>query len=152
MAAAIIAAKEYDMKRVTQTILGAEKGDCFRACLASILERDDVPNCHGEQNVNWIFQYDKYLKRFNLHLFWCQVGAAPAPKGYSILSVKSVMLENAYHAVVLYQNRAGVAKVIWNPNPIDPRGCEIPDEDWRLYYVLVSLNPAKLVYNSREGE
>lgn len=57
---------------VTQTVLG-EGGNCFSACLASILEMgiDEVPNFHGE----------------NVEDYWVSAKAWLAKQGWGIVSL-----------------------------------------------------------------
>ena len=50
------------MKPVHQTILHAPRGNCFSACLASLLEVgcDDVPNIH-DFGDEWFYPLNKWL-------------------------------------------------------------------------------------------
>ena len=72
------------------------------------------------------------------------------PYGYCILSVKSALFPGKLHAVVLYQTPEGVATVVWNPNPQDPRGVGIPVEDWVEIDVLAVIDPSKLLAAAEE--
>jgi len=102
------------MKPVKQTILG-ETGNCFAACVASILECElnDVPKIkfwkHGN---NWQIPFNKWLKSKGL----CYV---PIKGGFDFkkdVYYISCMLENKnpvnYHAVV---SRKG--KIVHDPFP-----------------------------------
>lgn len=56
------------MKPVFQTVFGKPNGNCFAACIASILEMDlaDVPNfCKGD-NPEWMFDLNEWLYQFGL--------------------------------------------------------------------------------------
>ena len=130
------------MKRVMQKVVNDKDGDCFAACLATILECD-VPNFHTDASAHMRDHYDTWLAPQNLQLVWFTFGSAPVPKGYSILSVKSAMFKDAMHAVVFHQDEEGSGHIIHNPNPFDPRGIEIPVEDWRFFDVVALRNPAQ---------
>ena len=135
------------MKGVYQTIIDNEKGDCFRACLASIMELPikTVPNNHESKQAQFFF-YNNWLKQFNLQLAFIQFGSMPLPEGCFILSVKSVMFPNCTHAVIGKEDKeTGIAEIVWNPNPNDMRGLEIPVEQWGVFYVLAVIKPELLV-------
>lgn len=56
------------MKPVYQTVFGKPNGNCFQACVASILEMDldDVPHvCKGD-NPEWMYDLNKWLLQFGL--------------------------------------------------------------------------------------
>jgi hypothetical protein len=52
------------MKPVTQTIFNAVRGNCFAACLASLLEVeiDQVPNIHDMDGDDWFYPLNRWLK------------------------------------------------------------------------------------------
>lgn len=52
------------MKPVTQTKFGGEEGNCFAACVASVLELsiDDVPNFCGLYGPEWFIKFDEWLR------------------------------------------------------------------------------------------
>lgn len=57
-----------ELKPVYQTIFGKTNGNCFAACIASILEMDleDVPHfCRGD-NPEWMFDLNEWLYQFGL--------------------------------------------------------------------------------------
>lgn len=84
------------MKPVYQTIFGKPDGNCFAACIASILEMDleEVPNfCKGD-NPRWMFDLNEWLHQFGLGALtvsfhdeipltmgWCCVGGYGGPEG-----------------------------------------------------------------------
>lgn len=55
------------MKKVFQTLFGEEKGNCFQAAVASILEMDleQVPHfCKDNPNDDWYFAFVDWLRSF----------------------------------------------------------------------------------------
>lgn len=121
------------MKPVTQTIFNAERGDCFAACLASILELelDEVPNFHGE---NWLFRYNRWLKPFNLVLYDVTFpkGTNQHPVGYSILAGTSPRYAPALHAVVCLDGT-----IVHDPHPNGE-----PVLDRKCYTIIALRDPA----------
>ncbi len=107
------------MKPVTQTILTAPGGDCFPACLASILELplDMVPNFQGN---DWQLRYHEWLRPFGLAMLTTDIPADEQIKqfravvlpGYTILAVDSPRFAPLLHAVV-----ARDGAVVWDPHP-----------------------------------
>jgi hypothetical protein len=131
------------MKPVSQTIIDSEKGDCFRACLASLLELpiEQVPNNHETKQVQFDF-YNDWLRPFNLQLAFIRFGAMPLPQGHFILVVKSACFKNCTHTVIAKENEETcVAEIVWNPNPKDSRGNNIPADEWSYFYVLAVIDP-----------
>ena len=134
------------MKPVFQKIISADIGDCFSACIASILEASfDVPNFHSDEHSSWLMKWNNWLEPINLQLVWFPFGFEPMPNGYAILSVSSALFPEMTHAVVWYQGKDGKGKIIHNPNPSDPRRNNISFDDYRLIYVLGVLDPSKSV-------
>lgn len=126
------------MKPVEQTKIGME-GNCFSACVASILELpiEQVPE-YTEEAGGWFFRWQAWLKerglRFRIipHANQGQIGYEP-PAGWAIMNVKSLTLPGELHSVVSF---AGEMK--WNPHPERENG--IGDAvDW---YVFECLDPA----------
>jgi hypothetical protein len=109
----LLSSKSKKLKPVLQTLEYPE-GNCFGACLASILELsiDDVPNHHG---FNWYNRYEEWLYRnfrckplyweedelpdFNLLAWW-------------IAEVESPRNKDIKHSVVFYRN-----EFRWDPYP-----------------------------------
>jgi hypothetical protein len=85
--------------KVTQTITTPGNGNCFAACVASILEcdLDRLPNPHGD---NWFGQWHEFLKPHGLRMlgknnslyYW---------ESYWIGLVDSLNNEGRGHAVVM---------------------------------------------------
>lgn len=131
------------MKPVSQTIIDSEKGDCFRACLASLMELpiEQVPNNHESKQVQFDF-YNYWLRQFNLQLAFIRFGQMPLPRGYFILCVKSACFPNCTHVVIAKENEeTGIAEIVWNPNPKDERENDVPATDWSYFYVLAVIDP-----------
>lgn len=130
---------------VTQRLIDRTRGDCFSACLASILEVPEVPCFHMEEHKDTWTQYNEWLAPYNLQLVSFRFGSVPPPYGYSILAVRSALYPEVTHAVVyFYDPRTGIGGVVWNPNPLDPRGCDIPTSEFRRYHVLALVDPAQV--------
>jgi hypothetical protein len=127
------------MVPIDQTITGPEDGNCFAACLASILELpiEQVPNiCHlGE---DWLTDCNKWLRRFG---FWMvpmliegvnmqtQEREPWKPEGWHIIAGDNQNGDR--HAVVGYNGRT-----MFDPNP-NRKGLKNITE----YYVFVSRCP-----------
>lgn len=88
------------MKPITQTLRGGPnvephlRGDCFRACIASILElgHEDLPNPHDADH--WFDAWQEALAPYGLRLIEWEVSAEPELwfEGYWIASVPSLNL------------------------------------------------------------
>lgn len=74
---------------IDQTKFGKGEGNCFQACVASLLELrlDLVPHfCEGE-NDNWYMDLEEWLKGYNLAPLMVQVKGCPSlDHVYSIAS------------------------------------------------------------------
>ena len=132
------------MKPVKQKVIDAKEGDCLGACIASILEIDEYPNFHTTKSGSWLDNWNKYLGDFNLQIIEYPLGSFPVPNGYAILAVKSALFEGVRHAVVFHGD-GYFGKVIHNPNPDDPRGVEISNEDWLSFKVFALVDPSQAV-------
>lgn len=128
------------VKPQTQTIFGSENGNCFAACLASILELpvDEVPNfCETE---DWVERTNKWLE----------------PRGLFFLAVGIPEEE----AVLLHLNRAGYHVIIGEgprncPHSVvgfagrmvhDPHPSGAGLERNLEYGFLIPLNPSRLPF------
>ena len=116
------------MKLVTQTKLG-DKGNCFQACLASILELDidSIPvweaNCWQEQVENWLEQFGIRMVVLNGPLDGAiGIATGEGPRGRR-------------HAVVWYKGC-----IIWDPYPSRAGLAEEPTE----YCYLLPEDPVML--------
>lgn len=107
------------MKPVYQTILTAPGGNCWHACIASILEipLETIPNIQQgpeETDGDWYARWQAWLQPFNVQILsWPFVGLSEGwyPRGYSIIGTKPPGWD-WLHAVVALDG-----KPIWNPMP-----------------------------------
>lgn len=118
---------------VEQTYLAPPEGNCFAACVASILELgiNDVPNYHSEE---WFQQWNEWLKPRGLMLltFAIQPGNTWRPAGFSIIGAKSPR-GDWIHAVV-----ARDGQVVWDPHPQRDMGLG----EWVDWTIFQALDPA----------
>lgn len=125
---------------VTQTITEKGRGNCFAACIASLLhlECDEVPNFVVDYDENWLYECGEWLKQRGYSLlvadpkaqFWLATGVL------CVASVKSKRFEGGRHAVVVELNY-GDAKLIHDPHP----SRDGYDGDPFYYYFLLSTGP-----------
>lgn len=98
------------MKKYDQLISGDVDGDCFRACMATVLQIpiDTLPNWHDNQ---WFLKWDKWLHERGLgitvHSSYFGVD------GLWIASVKSQNYEDITHAIVMNDE-----DVFHDPSPL----------------------------------
>ena len=82
-----------------QLVCDKEKGDCFRACLTSILELPNdskLPNC---DQTDWLSRWHTFLYDFGLTLNYEQKSCWRL--GYWIANVKSKNFADTTHAIVM---------------------------------------------------
>jgi hypothetical protein len=121
---------------VEQTKLIYPDGNCFPACIASILEipLDDVPCFHGE---NWLERYNEWLKDKNLCLinvlYLNAEGQPNVPPGYSILAADSPR-GDYLHAVVCLNG-----EVVFDPHPQRDMGIR----EKREFSLFIVLDPRR---------
>lgn len=96
-------------------------GDCFNACISSILEKpiEECSDIFPNTAKNWYREWQKWLKQKGYYLDTCSKDTPP--KGYSIISgeTERIYPENhekaglsIYHAVVALDGQQ-----IWDPYP-----------------------------------
>jgi hypothetical protein len=133
------------MKPVNQKVISPTAGDCFDACMVSILELDEAPEW-AERTSQYI-RWNQWLAAKNMQLVYYASGSHPAPAGYFVLSVNSAVFVGKKHAVVgrggAWTSDTWITEVVHNPNPQDPRGVNIPVEDWIGFSVIALVDPAK---------
>lgn len=111
------------MRPIQQTIIGPQ-GNCYAACVASILEIDihtlPVPREEEQGIEGWRL----YMGRLNGQLIrdyniWIQNNLTfgednsyPYLPGYHICSIRSPRVDGSLHAVV-----AKDGKIVWDPHP-----------------------------------
>lgn len=128
------------MKPVEQTILHPPDGNCFAACVASILELpiEAVPNFRTEGD-GWWREWQQWLAERNLaFLGWPsdELGGdqvrADTLRGYSICTVRYELPNGGLNHSVVALN----GETVWNPHPL--RGTRKPDSivDWIVFRVL----------------
>lgn len=108
------------MKPVDQTIFGPELGNCFAACVASVLELplEDVPNfCEGGDH-GWFDRLRAWLRPRGLWALTCKLGGKPGasdggwyPEGLHIAGGQSPR-HACLHAVVARGN-----EIVHDPHP-----------------------------------
>lgn len=123
---------------VDQTLMHSDTqfGNCFAACIASILELDieDVPNF--SESITWLWEVNDWLKQYGLYyldfnLYDDMRSEISVYFGYHILTGDS--LRGCRHSVV-----AKAGKMIHDPHP--SRDGLIGDKFG--YGFIISLNPS----------
>lgn len=127
------------MKPVYQTIFNATEGNCFSACLASVLELpiEDVPNFCANPSPHWFADVRSWLNPFGLDAVNISVSdlSVYEARGYYLLGGTST--RGPYlHSVVAYN---GV--VVHDPNPKGD-GVLLPPYDVTVFIHLLE-NPPK---------
>lgn len=139
------------MREVEQTRFGgpsdeiSEAGNCFAACLASLLEVD-IDMLPDKPFVEAYFElYDLWLAECNLGIICMQHDWSRCTfPGYLIAGCESAFYadqveEGGGHVVIVKDG-----KVVWNPSPKDIRPLEeIERKLDGFIYVLYPLDPAK---------
>lgn len=120
---------------VTQTDTSFTTGNCFAACLASVLELplEQVPNFMDE-GTGWYDRYNDWLAGRNLRIFTYRGDLKP-PTGYAILGAGSPRF-NGMHAVVTHNG-----EIVWDPHPQSEMGVG----EWIDWTLIIPLDPAKPV-------
>ena len=131
------------MKAVNQSVVSDKNGNCHAACLACLLElpMESMPDFFVDTPPNAYQRRTDWLQERGFQEAYFLVGSFPPPHGWAILSVKSATFPGSLHSVVWDGERTGWGKIVHNPNPQDPRGIEIPNEDWVGFWVLAPLDP-----------
>ncbi len=132
---------------VTQTLLSPPDGNCFAACVASILELpiDAVPNYHSDDWFEcwqeWLYPYNLALDIWTHNPEWTERERRWwTPRGYAILSTRPPGCGWEHCTVALD------GKPVWNPMP--GYGKRIGDigkwVDWTVFRVLDPRRPVPL--------
>ena len=90
------------MKKYRQLVTSNKIGDCFRACMATLLQLpiEVLPNDHSPY---WHFNWDRYLEQFGLILSPDVHSKGPIwQEQLWIASVPSLNYENGSHAIVMH--------------------------------------------------
>ena len=113
-----------------------ERGNCYAACVASILELplDATPDLDDWSDDNWYGWLLWYRSRglYPLHV----VGPPTDFPGYSIGTVGSPTWEGYKHAVVCYQGEP-VFDPLWSPK------CSLDSYRVEQYEILVPFDPSR---------
>ncbi len=143
------------MKPVDQDDFTFTTGNCFSACLASLLELPlaSVPKFMAEED--WFGAVNRWLSQFNLRFIdikWDQDFAVyPQVGGYAILTGPSPRNPEIYHSIVVLVDRNSEGKVTFYEYH-DPH----PDRGWiagepASVGFLAVIDPAKPAGVTREG-
>ncbi len=127
------------MKRVFQTKFGRPNGNCFEACLASILELplEAVPRYIGD---DWLERINQWLHwHYSLQLLIAQPDVEVTPDTYIIANGQNH--QGARHSVV----HRGSA-LVHDPNP-NNGGLALTQE----VLVFVAINPARMKRRKERG-
>lgn len=134
------------MKPVFQTLYGPGEGNCFQACVASLLEvaMDDLPHFCRDFKGDWLGQTNGWLnERFGVCLFdvpyvdwarWC-VGMQGA---YCIASGPNT--QGVQHSVIgqVRQSEDGVQDVVMVHNPNAKPNSHVVDVTHLAFLILAS--------------
>jgi hypothetical protein len=83
-----------------QLIVDEGKGDCFRACVTSLLGIPNDPELPNVDDPAWFFKWQKFLGPLGLEINYTD---ACWRNGYWIASVKSKNFATCTHAIVMQQ-------------------------------------------------
>ena len=126
------------MKAVDQRRIDSVAGDCFAACVASLLELDldTVPNFVAAKG-NWIDIANDWAATRNFQFVWWSASHGCIPAGNHILVGKSPRGDYS-HAIVV--NGPGYAEDIVH----DPHPSRAGVEKWQFRYVLTPLDRVRV--------
>lgn len=132
------------MKPVDQTITTHPEGNCFPACLASILEipLEEVPHAKGE---GWQYYYNQWLRPRGLALITVGLPAdiqTMSPElrryhmpGYTILAVQSPRYD-CLHSVVCLDG-----EIVHDPHPLRAMGVGA----WKELDLLIAIDAGRIM-------
>lgn len=149
------------MKQVEQTKFGGpdapreEQGDCFAACLASILELSlaEVPSFTPRQGSEYLTPSGKHwwdealdwLAEHNLTILPLKAGVMQE-EGFIPVKDSVGFYRGSYQLLTTHGPRgydhtvvASAGRVVWDPHPQREMGIGEPDEWW----LLVPIDPSK---------
>lgn len=121
---------------IEQTDLRVPGGNCFAACVASILELpiERLPNynAHNSGSDNWFGLWNEWLKPLNLHFQgWIHNEQSDERiyGGYSICTIGYADQEDSHCCVALD------GKIVWNPSPYREQKQHSHIVDWITFQV-----------------
>lgn len=131
------------MKEIEQTILDPPEGNCFAACVASILELpiEIVPNYRSGDGLDkdWWFDWQRWLKPLNLAFVGWNHPIAPDPdvcadvlRGYSICTIRYERPSGGLNHSVVCLN----GELRWNPHPLRDMVKHDSIVDWVVFRLL----------------
>jgi len=119
------------MRKVMQTKLGEKKGNCFDACIASILEIDIEKIPPNMMNGNWHVKYQNWFRTIGLQMINMRItNATLLPDVHYIVSGPSPRHRNCYHSVV-----GKNAQIVHDPHP-DNEGLKGDDKYWEYTFLI----------------
>jgi hypothetical protein len=105
--------RRYSVKKIMQTKFGAKKGNCFDACVASILEYPLEKIPENMMSEDWFLKYQKWLKTIGYQLLNVRLGDGFLPEDiYYIVSGISPRFKDVQHSTVGLNG-----KIIHDPHP-----------------------------------
>jgi hypothetical protein len=142
------------MKKVFQTIVDKGRGNCFAACLASLLEIDieNIPDFLANGEANFDIEIEKFLRPLGLTFIriydpWedNHLWLPSLPGTYFIISLPSQKYPGGLHAVVgtvkLQESGTMRWEVVHDPNAGNaPYGEDVVP---KFFTFLVALEPWK---------
>lgn len=137
------------MRLVYQTKFGGndapleEQGNCFQACVASILELpiEEAFDCRSYADNGWFDEFNKWLSKYDLGCIAFDHSiekplACSEIKGYAIMECKSETLYHGERHVVIIKD----GSLVHDPNRHAQRQGECQG-----FYLLVSLDVARQI-------
>ena len=121
------------MKVIDQTIFGSPNGNCFQACVASVLELslEKVPHFCNEANPKWLIELEEWLRPLGLAPLMVQGKGCPTLDNVYSLAGGPAQRGNK-HEVVYFGNT-----MIHDPHP-DRSGLEKVED----FIFFVTLDPS----------
>jgi len=129
------------MKPVDQTVFDPRWGNCFAACVASVLEveLERLPGNDTTTAGGWWEVWRQWGAKYNVDFITVENNEQGRhPKGYALAGIRSTRHNEPHvlHSVVVLDG-----KIVHDPHP-DKDGYDKPIVNWIL---LVPLDPAKLM-------
>ena len=131
------------MIKIYQTKFGGidapveERGNCWQAAVASILELPigEVPNIiEWNEDMVWFDNFREWLEQYGLGAIGLSTDGNITIQGYHLIECKSTTLKNGELHVVVGLNE----KIVHDPNPNAATTGEVVD-----YIVFTTLDPAR---------
>jgi len=132
------------MKKVYQTKFGGldtpidERGNCFQAAVASILEIpiEESINIQDWNGTEWFDKFREWLEQFGLSTIGLATDGNITIQGYHLIECESTTLNNGELHVVVGLNQ----EVVHDPNPNATTIGKVVD-----YIVFTLLDPAQRI-------